>query len=89
VSIIHTSQQTTEQPKGNKMQIVTFNNRKYEVIGTFPVTPFLAKTGIVEQLGLQGKRGASGLMTKWNNGTRRVLWLTPHGARTEAEFPNN
>ena len=71
------------------MQTVTFNNRKYEVIGTFPVTPFLAKEGIVEQFGLQGKRGANGLMTKWNNGTRRVLWLTSTGARVEVEFSNN
>lgn len=70
------------------MQTVTFRNRKYEVVGTFPVTPVLANEGIVEQLGLQGKRGASGLMVKFSNGCTRVVWLTACGARTETEYPN-
>lgn len=63
---------------------ITFKGRTYQA-KELPLPAILAADGMKAQYGIDGKRGAVGILqvfAAW----RRVVWLTSAGARVESEF---
>lgn len=67
------------------MEQVNFNGRNYSVQSVLPVADIVRDDlGVVQQSVISGKRGACGLLQKFNDGTARVIWHSGH--RVEYDF---
>ena len=66
---------------------IEFNGRTLSVLQELAVSPKVKEALSVErEIGVEGKRGALGMLQIFTSGARRVVWITGK-VRTENERP--